>query len=43
MAKKKSSKVGAKQLASFDNIKPQLKKDEKWVTVNGKHMIVKKR
>ena len=38
----KGKKVTAKSLASFDNIKPQLKSDERWVTVNGKHMIVKK-
>lgn len=40
--KGKGKKVSAKQLADFDSIKPQLKKDERWVTVNGKHMIVKK-
>lgn len=37
----KGKKVTAKQLADFDKIKPQLKTGEKWVTVNGRHMIVK--
>jgi len=45
MAKKKSAprphKVTAKERASFDKIDSQLKKGERWVTVNGRHMIVK--
>lgn len=46
MARKKSAprphKVTAKERAGFDKIDSQLKKNERWVTVNGRHMIVKK-
>lgn len=45
MAKKSTPrphKVTAKERAGFDKIDSQLKKNERWVTVNGRHMIVKK-
>lgn len=37
----KAHVVKAKEKAGFDKIDNQLKKGERWVTVNGRHMIVK--